>query len=266
MSRLSRTAVQRDLRTRWVGRELIYRVRTTSTMDDARDAADRGLPDGTVIVAEEQTAGRGRKRDRRWVSPPGQNLYFTILLRPDLERARRMSIVMPVAIANAVEQLLGVYPRIKWPNDLRLRGRKFVGILTEAEWKAGVPEYVLSAAGVNVNFDPGNHSADIEQAATSLALERGRPLDREAVLSSILNAFERAYEGALSDALFEGWRSRSETLGRQVTVTQDNGRTLDGIAEDLDADGALLVRTPDGTLHPLHAGEVSVRALPVDKP
>ncbi len=257
MDRLSRAAVQRDLRTRWVGRKLIYRQRTTSTMDDAREAAHRGMPDGTVIVAEEQTAGRGRKRGRRWVSPPGQNLYFTILLRPDLERARRMSIVMPVAIANAVEQMVGVYPRIKWPNDLRLRGRKFVGILTEAEWKGGSPDHVLSAAGVNVNFDPAAHSEDIEQAATSLALERGRPLEREAVLSAILNSFERAYEGALSDALFEGWRNRSETLGRNVSVTLDSGSTIEGVAEDVDADGALLVRTADGELHALHAGEVS---------
>ena len=261
-TRLRQKLVEQDLRTRWVGRGLIYKRRTTSTMDDARKAAQAGAPHGTVVVAEEQTAGRGRLRDRRWVAPPYQNLYFTIVVRPDLERVQRLSIVTPVAVANGVEQIVGLYPRIKWPNDLRFSGKKFVGILIEGEWSAGKPEFALVGVGINVNFDPATHGTEIAQPATSLALVRGRPIAREPVFAAVLSAFERAYDGATNPVLFEGWRNRSETLGRRVSVSFDDGRTLYGVAEDVAADGALLVRDDHDQLHELHAGEVSLRAEP----
>jgi len=265
MPRFDRRAFDRDLRTRHLGRDVQYRLRTTSTMDDARRAAERGGPHGFLVLAEEQTAGRGRLRGRQWISAAYQNLSFTLVLRPDPARAARLSICAPVAVANAVEQLTGLFPRIKWPNDLRLGGRKFAGILIEGGWRDGRPDYALVGIGINVNFDPSLQGG-LAGPATSLAAARGRPLVREALLAAVCSAFERAYDGALSEALFEGWRSRSETLGRPVTVAFDDGRRLDGIAAGVSPDGALLLRTADGALHELHAGEVSLRAEPSPSP
>ena len=256
-TRLRRQVVLRDLRTRWVGRTLRYRLRTTSTMDDARAAARRGAVAGTVIIAEEQTAGRGTG-ERSWVAPAADNLYCTIIVRPTAQQLPKLSIVAAVAVANAVEQVTGLYPRIKWPNDLQFHGKKFAGILVESEWQGDRPHVALVGIGLNVNFDPAAYAA-IDQPATSLALERGRPLPREPLLAALLTAFERAFEGATSPALLRGWRARLETLGRPITLTNPAGQTLQGTAEDVTEDGALLVRLTTGELRAFAAGEVSSR-------
>ena len=247
-------AMRARLRTRVIARRFIYRERTGSTMDDAREAALAGAAAGTAIFAEEQSAGRGT-HGRGWVSPPGQNIYCTIVLRPTAQKARRLSMVTPVGIANAVEQILGLFPRIKWPNDLRLSGKKFAGILIETEWSGSRPLYALVGVGINVNFDPAAYGAAIAQPATSLALERGRPIQREPLLAATFSAFERAYESAESDALFDGWRARLETLGRSIAVRTSTG-ALEGVAEAVAEDGSLLVRRADGVLVPLSAAEV----------
>ncbi len=257
--RLKRAAVLNDLRTRAVGRNFIYRVRTTSTMDDARAAAEEGAPAGTVVFAEEQTAGRGRFTGRRWVSPAGQNLYFTIVVRPTVAEAQRLSMLTPVAVANAVEQVVGLYPRIKWPNDLHLRGRKFAGILIEGEWQDERPQFALVGIGVNVNTAPGLEETGVDRPAISLAETRGRPVPREPLLAAILTAFERALKGAALPALYDGWLSRLETLGRQITLSAHDGSSVDGIAESAREDGALLVRLTTGELRAFHSGEVSLR-------
>jgi len=262
-TRLRRTLLNRHSPARWLGRQLVYKIRTGSTMDDARALALQGAPSGVVVFAEEQTAGRGT-RGRTWVSPAGQNLYFTILVRPSVLQLQRLSLIAPVAIANAVEQVFGLYPRIKWPNDLHLKGKKFVGILIESEWHGDQPAFALVGIGVNVNFDPAPYAAQIDRPATSLAIEQGRPIAREPLLATIFASFERAYEGASHPALFRGWRLRQEILGRPVTLTgspaiRDPGGVIHGTAEDVDQDGALLVRLPSGELRRFHAGEVSLR-------
>ena len=265
-TRLRRALVDRHSPARWLGRELVYKIRTGSTMDDARALALQGAPSGVVVFAEEQTAGRGT-HGRTWVSPAGQNLYFTILLlRPSVPQLQRLSIITPVAIASAVEQVLGLYPRIKWPNDLQLKGKKFAGILIEGEWHGDQPAFALVGVGVNVNFDPAPYAAQIDRPATSLAIEKGRPVAREPLLATIFASFEHAYEGAVHPALFRGWRARQEILGRTVTLSgspaiREPGGAIEGTAEDVDEDGALLVRLPSGELRRFHAGEVSLRPV-----
>ena len=262
-TRLRRKLLDEASPARWLGWEFVYKLRTGSTMDDARALAEQGAPSGTVVFAEEQTAGRGT-RGRTWVSPAGQNLYFTICLRPDTTQLQRLSLITPVAIANAVEQVLGLYPRIKWPNDLHLKGKKFAGILIEGEWNGDKPAFALVGVGVNVNFDPAPHAAQIDRPATSLAIEKGRPVAREPLLATIFASFERAFEGAVHPALFHGWRTRQEILGQPVTLSgspairEPNG-AIEGVAEDVDEDGALLVRLSDGELRRFHAGEVTLR-------
>ena len=229
-------------------------------MDDARRLAQAGARAGSVVIAEEQTAGRGT-HGRSWVSPAGGNLYFTIVVRPSVEQLQRLSMVTPVAVANAVEQVLGLYPRIKWPNDLHLGGKKCAGILIEAEWDGPRPAFALVGIGLNVNFDPAAHATALDTPATSLALERGRLVPREPLLAAILASFEGAFDGAASPALFKGWRARQAVLGRPITLSGGPDGVLEGVAKDVAEDGALIVRLADGSERRFHAGEVSLRPI-----
>ena len=241
-----------------MARDIVHKRRTVSTMDDARRLALDGARAGTVVIAEEQTAGRGT-RGRSWVSPAGGNLYFTIVVRPTVEQLRRLSLVAPVAIANGMEQVLGLYPRIKWPNDLQLGGKKCAGILIEAEWDGPRPAFALVGIGVNVNFDPSSHLASLDIPVTSLALERGRPVPREPIFAAILTGFEHAFDGASSPALFQGWRARQALVGRPIILSGGPAGVLEGVAENVAHDGALIVRLADGSERRFHAGEVSLR-------
>ena len=257
--RLQPEQVAAALRTRAIGREFHYLRVTDSTMVDARRLAEEGCAHGAVAVADEQTAGRGTK-GRSWVSQAGRNLLLTLIVRPSAEQMKRLSMVTPAAVAEAVERTTGLLPRIKWPNDLELEGRKFAGILIEGEWRADGPAWALVGIGVNVNFDPAPHAVQIERPATSLMLELGREVSREAVLAALCNAFEAAYEDAASERVFEAWRGRLDTLGREVAIVGPDGRRMvEGRAEDATREGALIVRDASGAAHTVTAGEVSLR-------
>jgi len=226
-------------------------------MDVARREAEEGAPEGTVIIAEEQTAGRGRL-GRAWVSPAGQNLYVTVVLKPSAELVRRLSIVAPLAVCCAVESETGLAPRIKWPNDVLLNGRKLAGILIENEFSGGVPRYSLVGIGVNVNYDVGA-VAEIAEIATSIKQELGRDVSREELLALSLNHFEElSAEASKGEAVLSAWKERLDTLGSYVTISFREQRE-EGTAEDVDADGNLLLRRDDGSLLTFEAGEVSLR-------
>jgi len=249
-------AVEARLQTRFVGRRIDYRASTESTMNVARTEAEGGAPEGTVVLAEEQTAGRGRF-GRAWVSPAGKNLYLTLIMRPALHRLRPLSVVTPLAVCLAVEETAGLAPRIKWPNDVLINGRKLSGILIESELSGQSVKYALVGPGVNVNFDIGELS-EIGDIATSIKRELGRETSREELLASLLNHFESTYKRSSSTEILDGWRSRLDTLGRHIRVTFGD-QSLEGIAEDVDADGSLLLRTADGSLMTVDAGEVTLR-------
>jgi len=212
---------------------------------------------GTVVLAEEQTAGRGRF-GRAWVSPAGKNIYLTLLLRPTVDQLRRLSIITPLAVALAIEETTGLTPQIKWPNDVLLSGRKVSGILIETDFSGSEPRYALLGPGVNVNFeiDPASEIAGI---ATSLKQELGADVSREAVLAALLNHLEALYTAPDPRAVREAWKSRLETLGRDVTLTF-RGESFPGHAEDVDDAGNLILRLPDGSHRTFEAGEVSLRA------
>ena len=248
-------ALESALDTRVVGRRFVYLTSTGSTMDVARAEAEASAADGTVVFAEEQTAGRGRF-GRAWVSPAGKNLYLTLVLRPDVARVRRLGIVAPLAVGLANEDA-GLAPRIKWPNDVLLSGRKASGVLIETEFSGAEPRYALVGIGVNVNFDiePGSEIAAI---ATSAKAELGRETAREPLLASLLNHFEQLYEQDDASAVHAAWKSRLETLGRDVRLTFRD-EVHEGFAEDVDADGNLVLRLADGSRQVFEAGEVSLR-------
>jgi BirA family biotin operon repressor/biotin-[acetyl-CoA-carboxylase] ligase len=255
---LDLTLVEERLKTRYVGRNLLYLTRATSTQDVARVEAERNAPEGTAVLAEEQTGGRGRL-GRSWVSPAGKNLYLTLVMRPPARRLRVLSIVAPLAMAEALEGAAGLTCRIKWPNDVLVGGRKIAGVLIETDLAGAAVKYALVGIGVNVNFDADTMS-EIVDVATSVRRELGRDGSREEVLAALLNAFEARYTDAQEgDTAFRAWRSRLETLGRRVRATLGQ-RVEEGVAEDVDAQGSLLIRRDDGSLVTVEAGDVTLRA------
>lgn len=242
------------LRTRVLGRELDYRVQTGSTMDDARAAALQGAPHGTLIMAEEQTAGRGR-RGRSFESPPGENLYFTLVLRLQLDGLRKAPIAVPLAVCTACRAAGTGDAVVKWPNDIWAGDLKVCGMLLDSELD-GDQAIVLAGIGINVNGDPASIPG-LAGIATSLRLVAGRTIDREGLLAAICNDLEAAL-AAPPAALGRDYRRVSMILGRPVTVLE-HADSYQAIAVDLAADGSLVVELPGGERRTVAAGEVSIR-------
>ena len=248
---------RRLLRTDAFGRNLLFEREVASTMDLARDAAAAGAAEGTLALADAQTAGRGRL-GRSWVTPPAANLASTLVLRPPAPVLRQVAMIAPLAIVRAVEEITGLRCDIKWPNDVQAAGKKLAGVLIETDVHDD-GALVLVGAGVNVNFDPGTVD-ELRGIATSVQVEKGRTGDREALLAAYLLHFERLYAAARAGESARGpWRDRLVTLGQRVTATTPAG-TVEGTAENVAADGALLVRTAEGTLITVEAGDVTLRA------
>ena len=247
------------LGTRDLGQVLHCFDEVSSTNDVARELAEADAAHGEVVVAERQTAGRGR-RGRPWASPPGRNLYLSAVLRPDLppQRAPEITLVASVALCDVVRQA-GVEAGIKWPNDLLASGRKLAGILTEMASEPDRLSWVVLGVGVNLNARPEDFPPELRAEATSVAIERGQPAPRALFAAALLKALEEWLDRH-GDAGFapvrEAWRERSVTLGRTVRVSTE-GRDLEGVAEDIDESGALLVRAGE-RLERVVAGDVKL--------
>ncbi len=257
--RLTALELRPLLNTHDVGQVIHAYEELGSTNDRAKELADEGAEHGEVVVAETQTAGRGR-RGRPWVSPPHRNLYFSVVLRPDLppSRAPELTLVASVAVCDAL-RLAGVDAGIKWPNDVLASGKKIAGILTELAAEPDRVHWVVIGVGVNVNARPEDFPAALRGEATSVLIERGQPAPRALFAAACLTALEEWVDrhdeqgfGAVRDA----WRERNVTLGRQVSVRAGD-RDVEGVAEDLDERGALLVRTRAG-LERITSGDVRV--------
>jgi BirA family biotin operon repressor/biotin-[acetyl-CoA-carboxylase] ligase len=250
------------LNTHDVGRELHWYAELGSTSDRAKELADEGAEHGELVIAEAQTAGRGR-RGRVWTSPPGRNLAFSVVLRPDLPPARapELTLVASIAICDALRQA-GVEAGIKWPNDVLAHGRKIAGILTELAAEPDRVHWVVLGVGVNVNARREDFPPELRDEATSVLLERGEPAPRALFAAACLAGLEEwldRHAEAGFGAIRTAWRERSVTLGRQVSVRAD-GRDVLGVAEDLDEDGALLVRDASGVQRILSGDVTLLRA------
>ncbi|MDI6856731.1 MAG: biotin--[acetyl-CoA-carboxylase] ligase [Dehalococcoidia bacterium] len=254
----SLAALQAKLTTEFIGRTAVYQERIGSTMDVAHEEAEGGAPDGMIVVADEQTHGKGRG-GRSWVSPPRSNVYVTVVLRPDAATARSLAMTVALAICEAADAVAGTRSAIKWPNDVLIGGRKVAGVLIDLRFAGDELDYALLGVGINVNFDPERYE-EIAASATSLKRETGREVSREAVLATFLERLESLYVAARRGESAAGsWKERLETLGRRVTV-RIGDRVEEGMAEDVDANGNLLLRRPDGSVIPLAAGDVTLEA------
>lgn len=249
--------IQKDLTTVRLGREIRIEETLDSTNDHAKRLAARGAPDGTVVIARQQTGGKGR-RGRNFFSPPDSGLYMTLLLRPDFPAAdaAMLTSLTAVAVAEAIETLSPVSVGIKWVNDLFAGGKKLCGILTEAsmDMESGMLEYMVVGIGVNVgkiNFPP-----ELCDIATSIENETSQPVRRSALAAAILNRMETRLADR-SDSFLEESRRRSIVLGKTVTVTQGN-LSYPAQAVGIDDQGRLVVQTAGGIRH-LGSGEISVK-------
>jgi BirA family biotin operon repressor/biotin-[acetyl-CoA-carboxylase] ligase len=242
----------------WRSLEVVPEIGSTNAELIARSAADPaggGAPEGTVLVAEHQVAGRGRL-DRIWTSPPRAGITVSFLLRPDVPAARKgwLPLLTGVALAEAVAEVTGVLASLKWPNDLLAAdGRKLAGILAETTGKA-----VVVGVGLNVSTT----TAELPDTGTSLARVLGTTVDRAPVLLAFLRAFERRYRrwtevlgDPVSSGLAQDYLAWSSTVGTEVVVALPDGSTLEGTAQAVDWDGRLVVATAEGTVE-LASGDV----------
>ena len=231
----------------------------SSTQERARQLAEQGAPEGTVVMATTQGWGRGRL-GRSWASPPG-GLWFSLVLRPVIApvAAPGLNLLAAVVIAEAVRDMTGLVAGIKWPNDILVDGRKLGGILTEMKTGRGGIEYVLVGVGVNVNVDPTVLPSDLRYPAATVLGETGLETDLDELLNKCLADFRADYQqwpGNLAGVL-DRWRGLSVMLGRRVTVAAA-GHTLTGVARDIDSGGALLIVDDIGVVHTVHAGDVTL--------
>lgn len=248
-----------------VGRSIVYFESIDSTNNYAKQAALQGGEDGLVVIANEQTGGRGRS-GRSFQSPPDKGLYLTALLCPKAAPAEVLSVtaLAAVAVCNAVERTCGVRPGIKWTNDLILNGKKLTGILTEmgVEGESGALQYVVIGIGVNANHEKSDFSDEVAEMATSLRMELGHPVSRAALAAALIEELDALYAclgGDLSGYL-EQYREDCVTLGKQVRIL-GSGAERTGEAVGIDDSFGLIVRREDGTLETIRSGEVSVRGL-----
>lgn len=241
-----------------VGANLVYRRVTASANDDVRSLAQQGAPDGLVVVADEQTHGRGRL-GRRWVAPAGSSLLLSVLFRHTMpvQRAAQLTMLVGLAALEGIEATLGIRADLKWPNDVLLGERKLGGILAELEPYDGYLRWAVVGLGLNVNADLSSHP-EIGQAAISLREATGIEVDRGPLLLALLRALSRRYARLASgESPVEEWQSRLCTLGRRVTV-EAGGERYSGTAEFVTPEGSLFVRQDDGTRREVLAGDVKL--------
>ena len=240
---------------RTVGRRIIHFDRIGSSMDATRRLAEAGEPEGLVSIVEEQTAGRGRF-NRAWVSPRGQNVSFSLLLTPSVDRLPYMNMAATLAVAGALTRAAGLKTTIKWPNDVRVGGRKISGILIETASRPDGRLFAVPGIGINVNFDPSEHP-EIADLATSVYRETGQKADRTLILREVLEQMDELYAEVKAGAsLTDRWAAEMETLGRQVTVRWKD-QVLEGHARSVDDRGNLVLEQADGTSVTVSAGEVT---------
>ncbi len=247
--------VREGLKTRIIGREIVYRESVMSTMDEAFALAVNGAAEGTVVCADVQGRGRGRM-GRVWSSPQGKGVYLSVILRPQMppSQVARLTLLSAVAACEAVNRVSGVGAGIKWPNDLLVRGRKLAGILTELNAEFDRVRFVVIGIGINVHGGRGHLPA----VATSLKQELKRDVSRVEVAREVLRSLEQWYTRALKSGfpvVFERWKELSVTIGRRVSLRGPEG-IREGEAVGLDEDGGLLVRLDSGETVKKISGDV----------
>lgn len=249
--------------TNWAGGKLVYLDEVDSTNNYARKLAEDGVQHGTLVVADYQNGGKGR-RGRTWVMPHGKAIAMSLIVRPDIrpEKASMMTLVTGMAVAEAIKKVTGLDTKIKWPNDIVINGKKISGILTEMSAEMDGINYVVIGIGINANFT--EFPEELRETATSLQQQLGYPVDRGAIICMTMKIFEIYYERFMETqsmkGLAEEYQQMLVNLDRQVRVLEP-GNEYSGVARGIDETGQLLVEKENGETVAVYAGEVSVRGI-----
>jgi BirA family biotin operon repressor/biotin-[acetyl-CoA-carboxylase] ligase len=259
-NRLRPSAIRKRLGSSLFANNIIYHKVINSTNNLAKDLAAHGAPEGTLVLAEEQTEGRGRI-NRVWLSPARENLYFTFLLRPYMhaDQVFVFTMVLALAASDAIKKEIGIRPMIKWPNDLYVERKKLGGILTEFSLREKAVEYVILGLGLNVNWNP-QEDESVLYPATSIFAETGIRASRSDLLIEILKLYETYYSKVLAgqiDDVYKRWNELSLIKGKEVKI-HSGKETIHGNVLRIDQSGALVIINDDGKEEKIRSGDVSV--------
>ena len=244
--------LKNNLTTSFIGKELHYLAITSSTQDVAREMADHGAPEGTVVIAGIQQSGRGRL-GRSWLSPEG-GLATSIILRPAMSAVPLLPAISALSVFRTIKGL-GIEASIKWPNDILISGRKVCGILIEHGLINGAVSYSIIGIGININFDTGLYP-EIAGFATSLSVQLGHELPAGQVALRVYTELEDLYLRAVKpDVIIREWAANMNTIGRRVKVQSGNS-AIEGVAETINGSGHLVLRLDDGSVQEILAGDV----------
>ena len=260
---MGESEIRSYLNTKWAGQEIHFFEEIDSTNTQAKRYAEEGAPSGTLVVADYQSKGKGR-RGRAWDSPKGSSIYMTLLMRPKIrpDRASMITLVMGLSLVQAIRKELNLETGIKWPNDVVLNKKKASGILTEMNAQIDYIEYLVIGIGINANLR--EFPQELQDKATSLQIEYGSAINRSSLIARCMECFEKNYE------IFEKTQDLSGLIEayQEVLINQNQpvrvltpGDEHTGIARGINKDGELLVELPDGSIEAIYSGEVSVRGL-----
>jgi BirA family biotin operon repressor/biotin-[acetyl-CoA-carboxylase] ligase len=256
---LRESDIRPGLKTRVVGKEILLLAEVVSTNTRAMEMASLGAVEGTTVIAETQTGGKGRL-GRKWISPNG-NLYLSVIFRPNvpMHKAPLITLMGAVAVASAIRTICGVQAVIKWPNDILISGRKVAGLLTEMSAEQDRIRHIVLGIGVDVNMEMSELPPDVRALTTTLKAEAGQAIDRTALLWQVLRDLDHGYQTFLKqDAdVLEEWKKLNMTIGKRVMVS-GAGETLEGLAEGIDQEGRLIVRLGDKSVRHVAAGDVTI--------
>jgi len=252
--------VKDNLHTKIFGHPIFYFRALTSTNDFARELAMIGAREGTVVVAETQTSGRGRLK-RKWISPE-DGLWLSIILRPRAEptHAPKLTLMASVSVAKTLDKLFPLKAEIKWPNDVLISGKKVCGMLTESQTRGETLDFVVVGIGINANFNVNALPTSLRDYSTTLKEELKREIERESLLRTLLEEIESYYYFFMKekfDFILKEWRGLVSFLGSYVRIASDKEK-IEGWATDIDRDGALIIRLRNQTVRKLASGDVTV--------
>lgn len=253
-----------NLKTKFMGKNIIYLSSVDSTNNEAKRLAGEGVHEGTVVISEEQTGGRGRL-GRNWISPKYKGIWMSIILRPDIEPMRVPGItqIAAAAVCNALRDM-GVEAYIKWSNDIILNNKKICGILTEMSGEINKVNHIIVGIGMNVNIEEGEFPEEVKETATSLKIEDGKNIKRKELIAKILNNFEKLYkELTINNSIktsIEICKKYSILIGKEIRIINRNKEII-ARAIGLSDEGKLIVEYEDGKTDEIISGEVSVRGL-----
>lgn len=247
-----------------IGSDIFHFEEIDSTNNYAKKIANEGCPHGTVVIADKQTLGRGRV-GRQWQSDSSDGIWFSLVIRPDLEpeNIQIITLAASVAVVEAIDETQGIVCGIKWPNDIMLDGKKLGGILTELSAEPGHVNYVVVGIGINVNQDLEQFDDEIKQKAASLKMHTGKQVSRVDLLGSVLSHFEKIYKCVLlgqNQEIIDKWNKFSVTIGKEVKIIYRDVEYI-GTAQSIASDGKLIVECKDGVMREISAGEIQVRGL-----